>query len=81
MTSVTIQLPDQQAAALMAKATAQGMTLEEWVQELATQKADELASPPQTVQEAIARIRELQQHVKPDPEGWTVRDYINYGRS
>jgi len=29
---------------------------------------------------AAARIRELQKHVKPDPEGWTIRDYINYGR-
>ena len=30
--------------------------------------------------EAGARLLELQKHVKPDPEGWTSRDYINYGR-
>ncbi len=35
---------------------------------------------PDSAQEAIARILELQKHVKPDPEGWTVKDYINYGR-
>ena len=29
---------------------------------------------------AVERIREIQKHVKPDPEGWTIRDYINYGR-
>ncbi len=30
--------------------------------------------------DAGARILEIQQRVKPDPEGWTSRDYINYGR-
>jgi hypothetical protein len=31
-------------------------------------------------QEAGARILEIQKRVKPDPEGWTSRDYIDYGR-
>jgi hypothetical protein len=43
-----IELPDQQAAALKAR--------------------------------AAARILELQKRVKADPEGWTVRDYINRDR-
>jgi hypothetical protein len=30
--------------------------------------------------DAAARILEIQKRVKPDPEGWTSRDYINYGR-
>jgi len=30
--------------------------------------------------DAGARILEIQKRVKPDPEGWTSRDYINYGR-
>ncbi|MBI5280722.1 MAG: hypothetical protein HY858_03495 [Candidatus Solibacter usitatus] len=30
--------------------------------------------------EAGARILEMQRRVKPDPEGWTSRDYINFGR-
>ena len=30
--------------------------------------------------EAGARILEIQKRVKPDPEGWTSRDYINHGR-
>jgi len=73
-----IQIPDEQAAALKAKAAAEGLTLEEWLRKLAepeTPMKDTL-----TAQEAAARILELQKHVKPDPEGWTVRDYINYGR-
>jgi hypothetical protein len=30
--------------------------------------------------DAGARILEIQRRVKPDPEGWSSRDYINYGR-
>jgi hypothetical protein len=26
---------------------------------------------------AAARIREIQKRSQPDPEGWTVKDYIN----
>ena len=33
--NLTIQIPDEQAAAYKAKATAQGLTLEAWVQKLA----------------------------------------------
>jgi len=34
----------------------------------------------QRAQAAAARILEIQQRSKPDPEGWTVHDYINLGR-
>jgi hypothetical protein len=30
--------------------------------------------------EARTRILDIQKRVRPDPEGWTSRDYINYGR-
>jgi hypothetical protein len=30
--------------------------------------------------EAGARILEIRERVKPNPEGWTSRDYIGYGR-
>jgi hypothetical protein len=39
MTTVHIELPDEQAAALTAKATAQGLTLEGWFQKIASQEA------------------------------------------
>jgi hypothetical protein len=74
----SIKLPDQQAAALHAKAAALGLTLEAWLKQLADEGST--AKPSLTPQEAAARIFELQKNVKPDPEGWTVRDYINYGR-
>lgn len=73
-----IELPDNQAEALRAKAAAQGLTLEDFFRRLAEDPPS--ATRPRTPQEAVARILELQKHVKPDPEGWTVHDYINSGR-
>jgi hypothetical protein len=72
-----IELPDKQAAALKARAAAQGLTLEGWLKLLAEEA---LAKAPHSPQEAAARIFELQKRVKPDPEGWTVRDYIHHDR-
>ena len=73
-----IELPDQQAAALKAKAAAQGLTLEAWLQRLAGEEAYSIT--PRSPKEAAARILQLQKRVKPDPEGWTVHDYINRNR-
>jgi hypothetical protein len=74
---IVIELSDQHAAALTAKAAAEGLTLEAWLKKL----ADETSPPPtRSRKEAVARIREIQERSMPDPEGWTVRDYINYGR-
>ncbi len=28
----------------------------------------------------VAEMRALRASVKPDPEGWTTRDYVRYGR-
>jgi len=78
MTTIQIELSDEQAAALKAKLSEQGLSVEEWVKNMVDAEA-----PRQThgsAQEAIAQILELQKHVRPDPEGWTVKDYINYGR-
>jgi plasmid stability protein len=75
-----IEIPDEQAAALKAKAAAQGLSLEDWFSKLASQDTPTSHERQRRAQTAAARIRELQKHVKPDPEGWTVRDYINYGR-
>jgi len=78
MTTIQIELPDEQAAALKAKLSAQGISIEGWFKKLA--EAEAPTQTPLSTQEAVARILELQKHVKPDPEGWTVKDYINYGR-
>ena len=59
------------------KAAAQGLTLEAWFLKMAEQEA-----PPDESRaaRAAARILEIQKRVKPDPEGWTVHDYIKHGR-
>jgi hypothetical protein len=75
---IVIELPDKQAAALKAKAAAQGLTLEAWLQRLADEEAYSIA--PRSPREAAARILQLQKRVKPDPEGWTVHDYIDRDR-
>lgn len=74
-----IEIPDQQAAALKAKAAAQGLTLEGWIQKLAEQEAPPGQDQRTTAQAAATGILEMQKHVKPDPEGWTVHDYIDHG--
>jgi plasmid stability protein len=71
-----IELPDQQVAALKARAAAQGLTLEAWLKRLADEEAFSIGPP--SPQEAAARILELQKRVKPDPEGWTVHDDIDH---
>ena len=35
------------------------------------------AVPPGSV---VAAMRALRARVKPDPEGWSTRDYVHYGR-
>lgn len=78
MTSVTIDLSDDHAAALKANATAQGLTLEDWFQKLAEREVP--TEQFRRARAAAAHIREIQKRSKPDPEGWTVHDYIDHGR-
>lgn len=72
-----IELPDQQAAVLKAKAAAQGLTLEAWLKKLADEETPVMRMSPQ---EAAARMREIRERTRPDPDGWTLRDYIEHGR-
>jgi hypothetical protein len=77
MTSVTINLPDDHGAELKANATAQSLTLEGWFQKLAERGIP--SDQYRHARAAAARIRELQQRSKPDPDGWTAHDYIDNG--
>lgn len=45
MTTVRIDLPDDQAAALKAKAASHGLTLEDWFQKMARQEVQGEAAP------------------------------------
>lgn len=76
MARIQIELPDDQAAALQAKLSAQGISGEAWVQKMV---AAETPATDRSAKQAVARILELQKKVQPDPDGWSVKDYINYG--
>jgi hypothetical protein len=80
--SQTIELSDESVALLKRQAEAHGLSLDEWVLSLAREKADmhDVQAIRQAAQAAVARILEIQKRVKPDPGGWTIRDYIDHGR-
>ncbi len=78
MTSITIELSDEQAEALRTRATSQGLTLEGWFQKIAEREAP--ADVAERAKAAVDRILAIQERSKPDPDGWTIRDYIDYGR-
>lgn len=74
---LTIELPDDQLPVLQARAEAQGMSIQDWLVQLATGVSP---SPRQRAEIAVARIRAIQQRSKPDPDGLTVLDYIHQSR-
>ncbi|MGA2144774.1 MAG: hypothetical protein ABSH49_07420 [Bryobacteraceae bacterium] len=80
--SQTIELSDESAALLKRQAEAHGLSVDAWVQALAREKArmDDVQSSRLRARAAAARILEIQKRVKPDPEGWTIRNYIDHGR-
>ena len=82
MLNLTIELPDDSAARLQQQAASRGVSLKELVESMAQEKAHEAeqAAGLTEKQAAAQRILEIQKRVKPDPEGWTIRDYIEHGR-
>jgi hypothetical protein len=82
MSLTTIQISEESAALLAEQAAAHGLSVEAWVEELAKEKimTGELRDNQEDVLSAIASILGIQKRVKPDPEGWTIRQYIDYGR-
>ncbi len=86
--TLTIDLPDDLEAALKAQAHAQGVSTVGFVrqvleQALTPQRAEEIDKNRRDMYQrgsVVEEMRKLRAHVKPDPEGWTTRDYIDHGR-
>ena len=85
--SQTIQISEKSAALLAKQAAAHGKSLEAWIEELALEKAQavsggiqEQAKPESGSRGLVEQMREFRSHVQPDPDGWTVKDYISFGR-
>lgn len=77
--SQTIELSDESMALLRRQAEAHGLPVDAWVEKLAREKATIVEVPPDRprAQAAAIRILEIQTRVKPDPDGWTIRNYIH----
>ena len=85
--TVQLDLPADVVYRLTEEARQKGLSLDEYlVQTVLRQEHSADASSLDEAdkrrrrEQARARILEIQQRVKPDPEGWTSRDYINHGR-
>ena len=77
----TIEISDAVAAKLTEQAAKRGLTVEAWIERLASERAVESEEEARQRRRAAAQgLLELRKRVKPDPEGWTIRDYIDYGR-
>ena len=83
--TVHLDWPAEVVQRLTEEARRKGLSLDDYLLQTVLKTANG-ATPTdeserhQRRQAAAARILEIQKRVKPDPEGWTSRDYINYGR-
>jgi hypothetical protein len=76
-----VHFTPEQEAQLAQIATKAGTDAERLVKDAALRllerDADCRAVLPGSV---VAAMRALRVRIKPDPEGWTTRDYVHYGR-
>ena len=86
---MTVQLdwPPDVVDRLSEEARQKGLSLDAYVLQTVLQREGPNGAPAidegekrRKRQEAAIRILEIQKRVKPDPEGWTSRDYIDHGR-
>jgi hypothetical protein len=76
-----VHFTPEQEAQLAQMATKTGTAPEQLVQNAALRLLEEaVGSRPVTPGGVVAEMRALRARVKPDPEGWTTRDYVRYGR-
>jgi hypothetical protein len=84
--TVEFDWPSDVVDRLTEEARKKGLTLEDYLLEPILQQKGSNSAPTDDAEkrrkraDAGARILEIQKRIKPDPEGWTSHDYINYGR-
>lgn len=83
--TIHLDWPSDVVERLTEEARQKGLSLEVYILQELLQKSEnsltaEEAERRRKRAKAGARILEIQRRVKPDPEGWTSRDYIHYGR-
>ncbi len=73
--------PEQETQLAQVAASA-GIDPERLVKDVALRllPSDNAGSPSDVSGSVVAAMRTLRARVQPDPEGWTARDYVLYGR-
>ena len=77
-----VQLTPEQEAQLAQIATKAGTDAEHLAKDAVLRLLEGEAGfrPVSPAGSVVAQMHALRARVKPDPEGWTTRDYVNYGR-
>jgi hypothetical protein len=76
-----IHLTPEQEAQLARIARKAGTDAEQLAKDAVLRLLEGSASfRPASTGSVVAEMRALHARVKPDPEGWTTRDYVKYGR-
>jgi hypothetical protein len=84
--NVQLDWPPDVVDRLTEEARREGLSLDAYLLQTVLQQKGSNGAPADNAEkrrkraDAGARILEIQKRVKPDPEGWTSSDYINYGR-
>jgi hypothetical protein len=81
ITPMEVHFTPEQEARLAEIATNAGTDAEGLVRDAALRLLDQAgASPPLPAGSVLAEMRALRARIKPDPEGFTTRDYVQLGR-
>ena len=76
-----VHFTPEQEAQLAQLATKEGTAPERLVKDAVLRLLEvDAAVPAVRPGSVVAEMRALRARVKPDPEGWTTRDYVHYGR-
>jgi hypothetical protein len=76
-----VHFTPEQEAQLTKLATNAGTDAEGLVKDAALRLLEQApAVPPLPAGSVVAEMRALRARIKPDPEGWTTRDYVQHGR-
>ena len=76
-----VQLTPEQEAQLAQIATKAGTDAERLAKDAVLRLLEgDAGFRPVSPGRVVTEMRALRARVKPDPEGWTTRDYVNYGR-
>jgi hypothetical protein len=79
--AMELQLTPEQEAQLAQMATNAGLDAERLAKDAVLRLLKGNAgSRPVSPGSVVAEMRALRASVKPDPEGWTTLDYVNFGR-